>query len=113
MSDIQLPVPPRGEADVVGWAQRLMAALSSANRVERANRKERTSISAVQFGDTLLTYSGGDLTRIDYPDGTYKELTYSGGKLTQVDWFKDNVIIRKTLTYSGFDITNIETRSIL
>lgn len=50
----------------------------------------------------LFTYTDGVLTKIDYDDGTYKELTYTDGVLTQIDKIKvGDPTIRKTFVYSG------------
>jgi hypothetical protein len=48
------------------------------------------------------TYDGnGDLTRIDYDNGSYKTFTYASGLLTQVDFVRPGLsTIRKTLSYT-------------
>ena len=56
--------------------------------------------------DPTFTYTGGNLTRIDYGSGHYKVLTYTSGILTQVDFYADTHT-RKTLNYSSGILTSI------
>jgi hypothetical protein len=62
--------------------------------------------------NATLTYNGsGQLTRVDYADGTYKDLTYTGELLTQIQG--ENIsaeTVTKTLTYNGNQqLTNVTT----
>jgi hypothetical protein len=53
----------------------------------------------IGLSEPTLTYTGGALTRIDYPNGSYKVLTYNlDGTLDQVDY---NGEYTKTFTYSS------------
>jgi hypothetical protein len=39
------------------------------------------------LSEPTLTYTGGDLTRVDYPNGSYKVLTYNpDGTLDTIDY---------------------------
>lgn len=60
--------------------------------------------------DATLTYSAGQLTRVDYADGTYKDLTYTGGKLTKVEGVNlAGETVTKTLGYTGDELTSVTT----
>ena len=57
-----------------------------------------------------LTYTAGDLTQIDYEDGSgYKTLAYTAGDLTQVQRYDatGRLIWTKDLTYTAGDLTDI------
>lgn len=59
------------------------------------------------------TYTGSDLTRIDYSDGSYKEFTYSTGNLTRVDHVINSVIWRKDFTYdASSNLTDVTVTKI-
>jgi hypothetical protein len=45
------------------------------------------------------TYTGSNLTRIDYADGTFKDLTYTGSTLTRVEYTINGSTWRKDFTY--------------
>lgn len=51
--------------------------------------------------DRIMTYSAGELVRIDYQSGNYKTFTYTSGNLTQVDYVKGSTTYRKTMSYDG------------
>lgn len=57
-----------------------------------------------------FTYTSGDLTRIDYEDGSYKLLTYVSGVLDQIDFyvFGSANIKRKNFIYSGGALIRID-----
>lgn len=49
-----------------------------------------------------FTYSGDDLTQIDYDEGEQKIFTYSvGGDLERLDFIQDGVTFRKDFFYTG------------
>lgn len=48
-----------------------------------------------------FTYSNGQLTRVDYEDGSFKELSYSSGLLMRLDFTRDGVIERKDFVYDS------------
>lgn len=50
-----------------------------------------------------MTYSAGDLSQIDYDDGSQKILSYTGGNLTRVDLIRDGWTLRKDLFYDVND----------
>lgn len=54
-----------------------------------------------------FTYSGGNLIRVDYSDGSFKELTYVSGNLTRVDFNSSGTIKRKDLIYVSGILTEI------
>ena len=57
---------------------------------------------------TEYTYTGTNLTRIDYADGSYKDLTYSGATLTRLEHTFDGNTWRKDFTYdSSLNLTDI------
>lgn len=45
------------------------------------------------------TYTGTNLTRVDFADGSYKTLSYTGSTLTRVDFVINGVTWRKDFTY--------------
>jgi len=47
-----------------------------------------------------LTYTSGNLTRVDYDSGNYKIFSYTDDILTQVDYVVGSTTIRKTLNYN-------------
>jgi len=47
-----------------------------------------------------FTYSGGNLSRIDYSNGNYKTFTYSGSQLTQLVYVLAGRTITKVFTYN-------------
>jgi len=49
-----------------------------------------------------FTYSGGNLSQIDYTGGEQKTFTYNGsGQLTQLDFVRDGLTYRKDFYYTG------------
>ena len=59
------------------------------------------------------TYTGSDLTRVDYVDGSYKELTYTGGNLSRVDYVINGVTWRKDFTYDlSSNLTDVAVTKI-
>lgn len=48
----------------------------------------------------VFTYSGGNLTRVDYASGNYKTLSYTGGQLTQLVYTLAGRTITKVFTYN-------------
>jgi hypothetical protein len=59
--------------------------------------------------DPDFSYSGGDLSQIDYADGSQKTFTYDGGgNLTRVDFVQDGVTLRKDFYYAGGDLDYID-----
>ena len=48
----------------------------------------------------VYTYSGGNLSRIDYPSGNYKLFTYSGSRLTQLEYFLAGRTVTKVFSYN-------------
>lgn len=46
-----------------------------------------------------MSYTAGDLTQIDYDDGSQKILSYTNGNLTRVDLIRDGWTLRKDLYY--------------
>lgn len=48
----------------------------------------------------VMTYSGGDLSRIDYASGNFKTFTYSGGNLSQLVYTLAGRTITKVFTYN-------------
>jgi hypothetical protein len=54
------------------------------------------------FGPDLTYDIGGNLTQIDYDDGSQKLFSYNvGGDLTQLDFIQDGVTLRKEFFYTG------------
>jgi hypothetical protein len=47
-----------------------------------------------------LTYTSGNLTRVDYDSGNYKIFSYTDDILTQIDYVVGSTTIRKTLNYN-------------
>lgn len=68
---------------------------------------KRSSRSAFKPFAPSFTYTGGVLTRIDYPDGSYKTLTYSSGVLASVKYVNNGVTVTKTLNYSSGVLSSI------
>jgi hypothetical protein len=59
--------------------------------------------------DPDFTYSGGNLTQVDYDGGEQKILSYNvGGDLERVDFIQDGTTLRKDLVYSGGDLDYID-----
>jgi hypothetical protein len=67
------------------------------------------TVSTETEGLDELTYSGEDLQRVDYVDGTYKLLYWSGGVLQYVDHFQVDQTVRKTLNYTTGILTSVLT----
>jgi hypothetical protein len=61
-----------------------------------------------------LTYTGEQLTRVDYDGGDYKLLIYTGDQLTRVDWVIPSIpqTIRKDLVYSGDQLTAVNQTTL-
>jgi len=55
-----------------------------------------------------MTFTNGDLTQIDYGSGEQKLFSYSGGDLTRVDFLQDGTTLRKDLFYIGGDLDYID-----
>lgn len=55
-----------------------------------------------------FTYTSGQLTRIDYDDGSSKVFSYSGGRLSQIDFTRSGVTRRKTFNYTLDVLTSID-----
>lgn len=55
-----------------------------------------------------FTYSMGQLTRIDYDDGSFKIFSYSGGRLAQIDFTRAGITRRKTFNYTLGILTSID-----
>lgn len=64
-------------------------------------------------GTTEFTYSSGMLSRIDYPNGSYKTFAYTGSVLSQVDFVVGAVTHRKVFTYSPAGIVTSITETVL
>jgi len=84
--------------------------------VERLNGGFNASIITYWRGDgvwagdptsPVFTYTAGLLTRIDYAEGSYKDLIYTAGVLTRVDYVQGAVTIRKDLMYTAGQLTSI------
>lgn len=55
-----------------------------------------------------FTFTGSQLTRIDYASGNYKIFTYTGERLDQIDYVKGATTYRKVFIYDGSgNITSI------
>jgi hypothetical protein len=67
------------------------------------------TISTETEGLDELTYSGEDLQRVDYADGTYKLLYWTNGVLEYVDHFQTDQTVRKTLNYTLGVLTSVLT----
>jgi hypothetical protein len=67
------------------------------------------TVSTETEGLDELTYSGEDLQRVDYADGTYKLLYWTGGVLQYVDHFQVDQTVRKTLNYTTGILTSVLT----
>ena len=64
--------------------------------------EDLTSGGGVSRGSAALVRDiNGRITRVNYQDGSYKELSYTDGLLTQVDDYLLSSHIRYTLNYSG------------
>lgn len=61
---------------------------------------------------TSITYSGGDLSRIDYADGTYKTFSWSAGILNQVVETLTGLTRTKTLSYSGGFLSSVTVTEV-
>lgn len=48
----------------------------------------------------VYTYSGGNLSRIDYPSGNYKLFTYFGSRLTQLQYVLAGRTVTKVFSYN-------------
>ena len=61
---------------------------------------------------SVFTYSGGNLTRIDYDNGNYKTFVYVDGTLTQTNFFRvGRTTITKDFTYNPDGTVNTITRT--
>jgi len=56
----------------------------------------------------VFTYSNGELVRVDYDQGLYKQLTYSGSALSQLEYYNGTVTTQKTFNYSSGILTSID-----
>ena len=63
------------------------------------------------FKNPVFTYSGSDLTRIDYADGSHKDFTYSSGLVSRIDHVQTDRTIRQDFAYSGSTLTSITETS--
>lgn len=57
--------------------------------------------------NATLSYTGSQLDSVTYGDGTSKTFTYTTGKLTQVDYDQGAQTVRKTLAYTGDNLTSV------
>lgn len=68
------------------------------------NKADKTAVEDLKLDQSgrspVFTYTAGNLTRIDYSNGTYKLFTYSGGNLSQLVYNKLYVTITKVFTYN-------------
>lgn len=48
-----------------------------------------------------LTWTDGEVTRVDYANGDHKLLTWDGGRLSQVDHFMPGRTVRTVLNYDA------------
>jgi hypothetical protein len=54
------------------------------------------------------TYTGSNLTRVDYADGSFKVLSYTGSTLTRVEYTINGSTWRKDFTYdSSSNLTDV------
>lgn len=59
--------------------------------------------------NAVFTYTGSDVTRIDYDSGNYKLITYSSGLVTQLDYLHDSKTYRRVFNYDiGGNILSID-----
>lgn len=68
------------------------------------NKADKAAVEDLKLDQSgrspIFTYTAGNLTRIDYSNGTYKLFTYSGGNLSQLVYNKLYVTITKVFTYN-------------
>ena len=84
-----------------GTAAQVLAKTSSGNYdVEWTDGGETPQTST-------YTYTGDNLTRVDYANGDYKVLTYTGTQLDRVDFVQGATTIRKDFTYLSGNLTTV------
>ena len=66
------------------------------------------SASAIIPGTIDFIYTADKLTRVDLPDGSYKEFTYVADKVVRTDHVKATQTVRKDFVYVGAKLQAME-----